>query len=222
MSDRGPPANREPGTTPQKRRRAAAPFGNTERGWDSNPRSRAHEAREDSRSSTARRLRGLAGRIRTCDLRRPKPVGWPAPLQPDEVRSVPPAGLEPAASGLRARRHRRFDHGGLKLRRQDSNLPFAINSRASCRLGRAGTSGAGTKAEGEGVEPPRPVKAHPFSRRDTAPLAVLPKMAPAGLEPAPPRVRAGRSAVLSYGAERCDRQGSNLRRPAFQAGALPG
>jgi hypothetical protein len=53
MSDRGPPANLEPGTTPQKRRRAAARFGNTERGWDSNPRSRAHEAREDSRSSTA-------------------------------------------------------------------------------------------------------------------------------------------------------------------------
>ena len=30
------------------------------RGWDSNPRSRAHEAREDSRSSTARRSRKRA------------------------------------------------------------------------------------------------------------------------------------------------------------------
>ena len=50
------------------------------RGWDSNPRSRAHEAREDSRSSTAQ---GLAGRSRTCDLRRPKPAGWPSPPQPD-------------------------------------------------------------------------------------------------------------------------------------------
>jgi hypothetical protein len=29
-------------------------------------------------------------------------------------------------------------------------------------------------AEGEGVEPPRPLRAHPFSRRDTAPVAVLP------------------------------------------------
>ena len=76
------------------------------RGWDSNPRSRAHEAREDGRSSTAL---GLAGRSRTCGLRFPKPAGWPTPLQPDEV---PPAGLEPAASGLRVRRHHRFDHGG--------------------------------------------------------------------------------------------------------------
>ena len=47
------------------------------RGWDSNPRSRAHEAREDNRSSTA--LLDLAGRTRTCDLRLPGPVGWPAP-----------------------------------------------------------------------------------------------------------------------------------------------
>ncbi len=50
------------------------------RGWDSNPRSRAHEAREDNRSSTAL---GLAGRTRTCDPRLPGPVGWPAPPQPD-------------------------------------------------------------------------------------------------------------------------------------------
>src|SRR4051812_30069847 len=28
--------------------------------------------------------RSLAGRSRTCDLRRPKPVGWPAPLQPED------------------------------------------------------------------------------------------------------------------------------------------
>jgi hypothetical protein len=46
------------------------------RGWDSNPRSRAHEAREDGPSSTAR---GLAGWSRTSDLRCPKPAGWPLP-----------------------------------------------------------------------------------------------------------------------------------------------
>ena len=45
------------------------------RGWDSNPRSRAHEAREDGLSSTAQ---GLAGRSRTCDLRPPTPAGWPS------------------------------------------------------------------------------------------------------------------------------------------------
>ena len=53
------------------------------RGRDSNPRSRAHEAREDNRSSTAQ---GLAGRTRTCDPRLPGPVGWPAPPQPDGDR----------------------------------------------------------------------------------------------------------------------------------------
>jgi hypothetical protein len=99
------------------------------------------------------------------------------------VRSAPPAGLEPAASGLSARRHRRFDHGGMKLRRQGSNLPLAINSRASYRLDHAGTnrrrqqdsnlrtalhrprgsyalpcsSAMPPRAEGEGVEPPRPI-----------------------------------------------------------------
>ena len=54
------------------------------------------------------------------------------------------------------------------------------------------------RTEGEGVEPPRP-EAHPFSRRDTAPVAVLP-MAPAGVEPAPRRLRVGSSLRLSYGA----------------------
>ena len=48
------------------------------RGWDSNPRSRAHEAREDSRSSTA-----LRAEMRT----------W-----------IWPAGIEPAVSGSRNRR----------------------------------------------------------------------------------------------------------------------
>jgi hypothetical protein len=47
-------------------------------------------------------LRYLVGRTRTCDLRFPKPVGCQAPLRPAEE---PPAGLEPAASGLRVRRH---------------------------------------------------------------------------------------------------------------------
>ncbi len=41
---------------------------------------------------------GLAGRSRTCDLRRPKPAGWPR--SPTTRRtSAPPAGFEPAASG---------------------------------------------------------------------------------------------------------------------------
>jgi hypothetical protein len=73
------------------------------------PASRAHEAREKGPFSTAHE--GLAGRDRTCGLRFPKPAGWPTPPQPDEA---PPAGLEPAASGLRVRRHVPFDHGGVR------------------------------------------------------------------------------------------------------------
>jgi hypothetical protein len=65
------------------------------RGWDSNPRSRAHEAREDNRSSTAQ---GLAGRTRTCDPRLPGPVGWPAPPQPDDERRDAP-GIDGDAGG---------------------------------------------------------------------------------------------------------------------------
>jgi hypothetical protein len=78
--------------------------------------------------------------------------------------------------------------------------------------------------EGEGIEPPRPSRTHPFSRRDTAPVAVLPsgprrlrtcnlpiksrvlcrvelrsQMWPAGIEPAAPRASSGRSTELSYG-----------------------
>ena len=57
---------------------AEADFVRQLRGWDSNPRSQAHEACEDSRSSTALGTSSLAGRSRTCDLRCPKPAGWPS------------------------------------------------------------------------------------------------------------------------------------------------
>src|SRR4051794_33571285 len=62
------------------------PRGHAWRGWDSNPRSRAHEAREDSRSSTAL---GLVGRSRTCGLRLPKPAGWPRSPTTSRVMSTP-------------------------------------------------------------------------------------------------------------------------------------
>ena len=54
------------------------------RGWDSNPRSRAHEAREDSRSSTALHCKvwpaGVEPAISGARSRR----GGHAPLRPDE------------------------------------------------------------------------------------------------------------------------------------------
>jgi hypothetical protein len=123
---------------------------------------------------------GLAGRSRTCDLRRPKPVGWPAPLRPGErLRScerlrrcaVPPAGLEPAASGLRARRHLLFDHEGAKT-------PAAGLEPALSRVTTARLSISTTPERKERESNPQGLKAHPFSRRDTAPLAVLPKGGP--------------------------------------------
>ena len=101
---------------------------------------------------------------------------------PDSPSAVPPAGLEPAASGLRARRHRRFDHGGMrapaaglepalsrltvarltdsttperKRRQQDSNLRTARTVYAVATRCLA-NSAMPPRAEGEGVEPPRP------------------------------------------------------------------
>src|SRR5438874_8161241 len=110
--------------------------------------------------------RSLPGWSRTSGLRFPKPAGWPSP--PRAAEAVPPAGLEPAASRVRAGRHRLFDHGGRKhekksetlesnqalldisepclhghlspeLRWQDSNLRLASNSRASLPLDHTGT-----------------------------------------------------------------------------------
>ena len=105
------------------------------------------------------------------NLRSPAPKAGGVASSPTarSEHRAPPAGLEPAASGLRARRHRRFDHGG-RLRRQGSNLPLAVNSRASFRLDHAGTS---ERKERES-NPQGPKRADPFSRRDTAPVAVLP------------------------------------------------
>ncbi len=146
--------------------------------------------------TTAPLPRSLAGRSRTCGLRRPKPAGWPAPLQPEANKRVPPAGFEPAASGLRARRHRRFDHRGRKLRRQGSNLPLAVNSRASFLLDHAGTS----KRKERESNPQGPKRADPFSRRDTAPVAVLPFSGPGRRRTCNPPLKRRQLCQLSYGA----------------------
>ena len=127
------------------------------RGWDSNPRSRAHEAREDSRSSTA--LRARSGRLES-NQRSPVPEtgGVASPLQPDEyprrelnprLRVENPASLPSRPRGhVNSRRSWNrttpcsssasraatdTDLRRTKLRRQDSNLRDAINSRVSGR-----------------------------------------------------------------------------------------
>jgi hypothetical protein len=124
------------------------------------------------------------------------PLGHPSTAQSDEI---PPAGLEPAASGLRARRHA-VRPRGRELRRQESNLRLTVNSRASCRSTTPERSGgsrtrtceaasrlrasnalpcqlghASEKKRKERESNPQGPEAHPFSRRGTAPMAVLPK-----------------------------------------------
>src|SRR2546430_614674 len=81
------------------------------------------------------------------------------------------------------------DFDRVELRRQGSNLRFAINSRASYR-----STTPERESGRRGSRTPK-AEAHPFSRRDTAPLAVLPKVTPAGVEPACGRLRVGCSAV---------------------------
>ena len=163
------------------------------RGWDSNPRSRAHEAREDSRSSTARRCgSNLAGRGRTCSLRRPKPAGFQSPTT---SRYGTPGGTRTRSFRVESPASSPFDHGGVQLRRQGSNLCLASNSRASCQLDHTGMRGRRGS---------RTLKARrPTRFRDGIPRRwqSFHEVTPAGVEPATARVRAGSSAVLSYGAE---------------------
>jgi hypothetical protein len=159
-------------------------------GWqESNLRSPAPEAGGVADSPTARR--STPGGTRTRSFRVEGPASSP----------FRPRGQE--SSGGRAR-----------------TCALAINSRASYRLDHAGTK----EAEAAGLEPangshrlrgsnallyqlghastqrkeresnPQGPEAHPFSRRDTAPVAVLPRVAPAGVEPATLRLRGGSSA----------------------------
>jgi hypothetical protein len=219
--------------------------------------------------------RSLPGWIRTSGLLLPKQAGWPSSLQ---AVGNTPGGIRTRAFPVESRASSPLDHGGKKsrrpwnrtrpcsisasrastdtnlrtsqLRRQGSNLRFAINSRASCPLDHAGmktsTPSGGSRTRTCGRLPayalaprclpssamppgerkeresnPQGRKAHPFSRRDTAPVAVLPDVSGAG------RSRTCTSPIksrglyqLSYGAG-CGRQESNLRRAAFQAAALP-
>jgi hypothetical protein len=116
------------------------------RGWDSNPRSRAHEAREDSLSSTAH----LPGWSRTSGLRFPKPAGWPSPLRAVSSRSKSET-LESNQALLEISEPCLHGHlsPAAKLRRQGSNLLLASNSRASCPLDHAGMNGAQRRKERE-------------------------------------------------------------------------
>src|SRR5437588_12771113 len=134
---------------------------------------------------------------------------------PPRYVQVWPAGVEPAVSGSRSRRGGRLAYGQMKssggrARTCASRLTVARLAARQHRNegGRRGTrtlNGRSRTRFRDGM--PRPWQ--PF------------QVAPAGVEPAPCRLRVGSSAALSYGAKEGGRQESNLRRVAFQATALP-
>ena len=151
------------------------------RGWDSNPRSRAHEAREDSRSSTA--LREKRSGRQESNLRSPVPeTGGVAdsPTARRNLRVVPPAGLEPAPSGLRARRHLPFDHGGIGVDGPgvEPGLPGA-SDRCVPTLARRRRISPG------GIEPPSSTFARWCSTAELRRAAAFTRARTEGIEPSP-------------------------------------
>jgi hypothetical protein len=170
-----------------------------ERGWDSNPRSRAHEARGDSRSPTAQ-----SGWLES-NQRSPVPETGGVANSPTARRSTPGGTRtrsfrieSPASSPVRPRG--RASSGG-RDRTCSSRVTVARLTMSTAPERNGGSRSAMPPgAEGEGVEPPRAFTPPVFEtgyRAHGSPS----KVTPAGLEPARPRVRAGSSTCLSYGAK---------------------
>jgi hypothetical protein len=156
------------------------------------------------------------GGIRTRSFRIESPAS--SPLSTTRARKGSGSRARTCVSRVTVARRTDSTIPERKRRQQDSNLRTTDRLRASNALP-SQTRPCLQRKERESN--PQGPKAHPFSRRGTAPVAVLP-VTPAGIEPALPQVRAG-SSPLSYGVVwRCGRRESNLRRPAIQAGALPG
>jgi hypothetical protein len=101
------------------------------------------------------------------------------------------------------------------LRWQGSNLRLAINSRVSYRSTTPERRRKERESNPQGRGPPV------FETGYRASWQSFQQVTPAGLEPARRRLRVGRSTHFELRSQRCGRQGSNLQRPAFQAGALP-
>jgi hypothetical protein len=162
---------------------------------------------------------GLVGRSRTCGLRRPKPAGWPRSPTTRWIGKHPRRGCSAVSrfsrpgdesSGGRARtcasrltvaRLRRLDHtgtsGGSRIRTCGRSPACALATRCLQPLGHA------SECERKGRES-NPQGLWPTRFRDGVPHPWQPfrGVAPAGVEPAPHRVRVGGSVLLSYEAEK--------------------
>src|SRR5436190_1547920 len=113
-----------------------------------------HEATglQPAELAVARRPHGVRGGWPESNLRSPAPEAGGVAMLPHSQRTfvrVPPAGFEPAASGLRARRHRHFDHGGEQA--PAAGLEPALSRLTVARLADSTTPEQG--AEAAGLEP---------------------------------------------------------------------
>ena len=84
------------------------------------------------------RVRGLAGRNRTCGLRRPKSAGWPAPLQPDDRCEHPRRELNPRFR-VENPASSPFDHGGSVCPAPAAGIEPAISRVTTARLANSTT-----------------------------------------------------------------------------------
>src|SRR3954447_12171993 len=113
-------------------------------------------------AGTASPLPRKSGR-QESNLRSPVPETGGVARLPYSQMKAPPAGLEPALSGLRARRHLPFDHGGVSSGGRGRTCVSRLTAaRLAVRLHR--------NERKERDSNPQGPEAHPFSRRDTAPV----------------------------------------------------
>ena len=161
-----------PGSTPYRESTSAPKSSIASTLGGTRTRSLRVEGPASSPASTTRACKYSGGRDRTCALAGNNRVSFQ--LDHTGLGQAEATGLEPASGGGRLR---------------DSNAqPYQLGH-------------ASRKAEGEGVEPPRPARADPLSGRDTAPMAVLPSSGPGrGRTCTLPVKSRELCRVLSYGA----------------------
>lgn len=180
---------------------------------DSNPRCRLE--RPESSTELDDRGGGCDGWGRTSIHR--VTAGRPA-VERRRIEMGAPARFERAHVGSKPTALIPLSYRAVQRRQQDSNLRAGDRLRASNALPCLARPCLRRRKERESN--PQGPRTHPFSRRGTAPVAVLPD-GDSGRVPTSASPGKSRELSLELRSHECGRQGSNLRRPAFQAGALP-